>query len=90
MLDFQDGEQKEQRGKPQIRRSVKTWRRVYHIPEAALATLVPDKGDALDLRGETAGLGVNQHRVLDVHIGKRLDCGAMVVISVFYQVRARA
>jgi len=90
MLTFQDGEQEEQRALPEIRRSVKTWRRVYHIPEAALTTLVPDKGAAVDLKEETAGLGIHQHRVLDVHIGKRLDCGSMVVTIHFYQVRAYA
>ena len=79
-------EQTQLRTKPEIRRSVIIYRRVYHLPKG---TAVPGKGDAVSISG-VSGSGINQPRVMDVHTAQQRQGGLDAVTITYYQIRAYA
>ena len=88
-FDLQDKEDTTLREKPDYRKSVILFRRVYNVPIGAVASIKPALGTAVALRGVT-GTGILTPRVLDVQEFQTPSAGTIQLRITWYQIRQYA
>jgi hypothetical protein len=88
-MTFQDYEDTRLRQKPEYRKAVIFYRRVYNIPDGA-ESLIPARGEIIALRDEDTQTGINQYRVYNTTVAKQAKGGMKRVDAVFYRIRPYA
>lgn len=85
--DLRVHEDPAQRQAPDVRTSVKIWRRVYNFPREAVTSLTPARGTAVDLDGLAAQTDPHlRYRVLRTQEAQQTGGGKIQVVIWYYQV----